>query len=118
MTDGVEQTVTVQDGDEVLDEQQQERARGNREQEVVEDEKVLELESVLSLHDLTTAKDDNKVGEGPHDDLLVGRERSNTLGEAERVDGLAGDELVALSEKVIELDAKGLINAKVDLVQD
>ena len=117
-TDGVEESVAGEDGDQVLDEEEKERARGDGEEEVVEDEGVLELEGILGLHDLAASKDDDKVGESPHDDFLVSRQGGNTLGEAERVDALASDELVALAEEVIEFDAKGLINAEVDLVQE
>lgn len=118
MADGIEQTVSGEDGDQVLDEEDQESARGDGQQEVVENEQGLELEGLLALHDLATAKDDDKVGDGPHGDLVLGREWGDTLLEDEGVDALAGDELVALGKVGVELDAEGLIKGKVEVVQN
>ena len=118
VANGVEETVSAEDGDQVLDEQQKQGTRGDSEEEVVEDEQGLELEGILVLHDLTAAKDDDEVGDGPHGNLVLCGQWGDTLLEDEGADGVAGDELVALAEEVIELDAKGLIDAEMNLVQD
>lgn len=118
VADGVEETVSGKDGNQVLDEQDQEGAGGDGQQEVVEDEQGLELEGLLALHDVTTAKDDDKVCDSPHGDLVLGRKWGDALLEDERVDGLASDELVALGKVGVELDAEGLIKAEVELVQN
>lgn len=118
VADGVEETVSGKDGNEVLDEQDQESAGGDGQQEVVENEQGLELEGLLALHDLATAKDDDKVGDSPHGNLVLGREWGDALLEDEGVDALAGDELVALGKVGVELDAEGLIKGEVELVQN
>lgn len=118
VADGVEESVSGEDGDQVLDKEDQERSRGDSQQKVVENEQRLELKCILILHDLATTKDDDEVGDGPHGDLGLGRKWSDTLLEDERVDGFSCGEFIGLSKIGVELDAKGLIDAEVNLVQE
>lgn len=112
ITDGVEDSVSPESGEQLLDEQEQQDTAHGGQKEVVNHEQGVKLERRQLLHDLTTTEDDNVVGDKHHCSLLQGGQRGHTLGEVELAGGIAHDLLVGLVEEGPQVHAKGTIESR------
>lgn len=112
ITDGVEDSVSPESGEKLLNEQgQQDTAHGGQ-NEVVNHEQGVKLEGRQLLHDLTATEDDNVVGDKHHCSLLQGGQRGHTLGEVELAGGIPHDLLVGLVEEGPQVHAEGTIESR------
>lgn len=75
VTDGVEDTIVVELGDELLDEEDQKKTADGGQVEVVNKKERLELERLPVAHQLATTKDDNVVDDNKNGCRLEGRHR-------------------------------------------
>lgn len=106
VTDGVEDAMARNGGQELLDEQGEQDGADDGQEQVVDHEKSVELERRELLHDLATTEDHSVVGDQDGRGLLEGRQRSDTLDELELAGGVAHDLLIGLVEKRPQVNAK------------
>lgn len=83
MADTSEKAMTPENGSDLLDEQDQERARRHGQERVVHLEEELQLERRHVGHQGLAAKDGNEIDHTGHEDLQVSRERSDALNVAD-----------------------------------
>lgn len=99
VTDGVEDAMAHDRGQELLDEQSQENGADDGQEQVVDHEQGVELECGELLHDLPATEDHSVVGDQNGRGLLEGGQRGDTLHELELAGGIAHDLLIGLVEQ-------------------
>ena len=108
----MEQTVTNNSRQNLLNEQSKQNGADGSEVEVVDQEKSAQLEGLAVAHHLAAAEDD-KIVEGNEDaSLLKGRQRCLARNEAEVISRIASDLLEDLVEDGPEMNAKGAVNGR------
>jgi hypothetical protein len=119
VTDSVEDTVSHEGGQELLDEQNQENATDECQDEVVDHEQGVQLERRQLLHDFTTTEDDNVVCDKHHGGLLQCGQRGHVLGELELARRVTHDLLVSLIKEGPQVHTKGPIESREgDMLKD
>lgn len=106
VADGVEDAVTDQSGQQLLNEESQEHTTDRGQVEVVDHEQEVELERRAIAHDFPAAKDDDVVGDEHRGGGLEGGHGRDALLELEFFRGIAHDGLVAGVEDGPEVDAE------------
>lgn len=96
VTDGVEDAVAPDSGEQLLDEQHQENGADNGQEQVVDHEQRVELERREVLHNLAATENHDIVGHKKGRGLLEGGQRGHTLDELEFASGVSHDQLVSL----------------------
>lgn len=96
IANGVEDTVAHKSGQELLNKQSQQDSTDSSQEEVVNHEESVQLESGHLLHDLTATENDHIVGDQDSGGLLKGGERSDTLSEFELAGGVSHNHLIGL----------------------
>ena len=99
VTDGVEHAVSDKSRQKLLNEEHQENTTDEGQDEVVDHEQGVQLESGQLLHDLTTTEDEHVVGNEHHGGLLQGGQRGHVLREGELAGRVAHDLLEAHIEQ-------------------
>lgn len=112
VTDGVEDAVAHNGGEELLDEQGQQDGADDGQEQVVDHEEGVELESGDVLHDLAAPEDDDVVGDQDSRGLLKGGQRGHALDELELAGGVTHDLLASLVEQWPQVDAKGSVEGR------
>lgn len=98
LTDGEEETVSVDGGHELLNEQSQQRSADQCQVEVVNHEQRVQFERGTILHELTAAEDDDVVRDQGNGGSLERRHRRDAFNETELAGGIAHDGLEGLIE--------------------
>lgn len=111
VADGVEDAVPVQGRDELFGKQHQQPAADEGEVEIVNLEQTVELHGLAAAHELTSAKDDDVVGNQRQGRLPERGHRRATGGEAEVLRLVALDRLKSLLEDRPQGDAKGPVQS-------
>lgn len=96
VTDGIEDAVAPDSGEQLLDEQHQENGADDGQEQVVDHEQGVELERGEVLHDLTATENNDVVGHEKGRGLLEGGQRGYTLHEVELACGVSHDLLISL----------------------
>lgn len=108
VANGVKDALTVNDGDELLQKQDQQEARPQSQKEVVDLEQKVELVRGTVPHDLSAAKDDDVVkGDGSQDGVEGGE--GQVLGELKAL-GVPANGLGDMVKNVPQVEAKGAID--------
>jgi hypothetical protein len=113
VTDGVEDTVSRESGQELLNEQSQENTTDKSQDKVVDHEQGVELERRQLLHDLATTEDDNVVCDKHHGGLLQCGQRGHVLGELELAGRVAHDLLIGLVKEGPQVHTKWPVEGRV-----
>lgn len=98
VTDGVENTVVPEGGDELLDKQNQQDTTDDGQDQVVQHEQSVQLEGLHVLHDLTATEDDHIVGDEDGGGLFEGGEGCHALLEVELASRVSSNQLKGLVE--------------------
>jgi len=106
IADGVENAVTNDGGQELLDKQGQQDGADGGQDKVVDHKQGIQLEGGQLLHDLTTTKDDNVVSDQHSRGLLEGGHGCHALDELELASGVTHDLFIGLVEQGPQVDAK------------
>ena len=112
VTDGVEDAVAPDGGDQLLNKQGQEDGADRGQDEVVEHEQGVELERREVLHDLATTENHHIVSHQQSRGLLEGGQRGHARDELEFAGGVAHDLLIGLVEERPQVNAKGPIESR------
>lgn len=112
VANGVEDAVADEGRQKLFDEQGQENGTDGGQEEVVDHEDGVELESRQLLHDFATTEDDHIVGDQEGGGLLEGGDGSDALGELELAGGVTHDHLVGLIEQRPQVDAEGTVQGR------
>lgn len=119
VTDGEEDAVSPDGGQQLLNEEDQQDGADGGQEEVVEHERGVELEWRILLHDLAATEDDNIVGDEHDHSGLEGGKRSLPFHELELAGGIAEDGLEGLVEDGPQVNAEGAIQSwQGDLLQE
>ena len=112
VTDGVEDTMPPESREELLNEEDQQDGTDGGQEEIVNHEQSVELESGEVFHDFTTTEDYDVVCHHEGRGLLKGRHGSHTLDKLELAGWVAHDILERLIEDGPQMNAKWPVNCR------
>lgn len=98
IADGEEDAMSPDGGQQLFNEENQQRAADQGEAEVVDHEQGVQLQGSALLHELPAAENDDIVGDQKDSSLLEGRQRRDPLDKLEFAGGIADDLLKGLVE--------------------
>jgi hypothetical protein len=110
VADGVKNTMMVQSGNELLEEQSQQDSTDGSQIEIVDHEKTIQFLSREILHDLTTTKDNDVVCDQSSSCLVESGHRRNSLHKPKVLCRVAHNSLEGLVEDRPELYAKWAVD--------